>query len=161
LAIKNIWFKSQNPIVTQRLIDSQLGELVPEFEKYARGELPKLLVKRSKVLRRLAAMKKTEADRCLRTAYDCLNQALDIAKYGEMVVYEVDVYLEQAKVFNALSERANNSDERQRRVSNSRDLLRKATMIIEDIGYGKRLPECRAFEMRLEKEKTPEALNDS
>ena len=94
-AIENILLKVKGDPDVQKNIDRALVGLYADFQSYARGDVPRLLVKRSKVLRRFRKFgvdevegddPEVKGDDPLVVAMDCLDEAADVASYGEMEV---------------------------------------------------------------------------
>jgi tetratricopeptide (TPR) repeat protein len=136
-------------------VNDGLRRLDRDFDQYAHGELPRFLVKRGKVLRRLRQMgtQRTDEDGdLLAAAYRCLDRAADIATYGRMALFEADILLERAKVFLCHGEFPDASSDTNTSIKNSAACIEKSQEIIEQIGYKKRLPELKSA-ARLVKER--------
>src|SRR5262249_7376171 len=127
-------------------VNHRLRELEAHFDQFARGEMPRLLVKRSKVLRRLREMgvEQTDADGdLLLAAYQCLDRAADIATYGSMVLYEADTLLERAKVHLCHARYPDASAEPSASRVNAERSFKLARDRIRELKYNKRLPELK------------------
>ena len=98
-AIENILLRDKSDPNVHKEINGDRVRLYPDFQNYARGDVPRLLVKRSKILapaRRLG-VDDVESDDPLMVALDCLDEAADIAAYGEMELFEADIESERSK----------------------------------------------------------------
>jgi hypothetical protein len=152
-AIENVWVTDKPDADILRDINRELQSLEKEFDEFARGESPRLLIKQSKVLRRLWAMQYSpsgsrdlvlEADRCLTAAGD-------IAKYGAMSLYETDVELERAKLFLYEAKYPTaDSDPPEVSLKHARTTSELAGSHIHSLEYWKRLPEWEALQRSLE-----------
>jgi tetratricopeptide (TPR) repeat protein len=152
-AIKNILLVPRSDPEIQIEIDRALRGLYAEFQSYARGDVPRLLVKRSKVLRRLRQIGVDEADGDdpFVVAMDCLDEAADVAAYGQMELFEADIELERAKVFFARSVHPDlkfGPAEDSRRLAS--DCWEQASQLIHKLGYWKRLPELMSLKTHLD-----------
>ena len=137
---------SPSPTVHSEVNDG-LRRLDRDFDQYAHGELPRFLVERSKVLRRLRQMgtERTDGDGdLLAAAYRCLDRAADIATYGKMALFEADVLLERSKVFLCHADFPDSSSDINMLIKNSYACIEKAKEIINQIGYKKRVPELKS-----------------
>ena len=147
-AVSNVWHKSTGE--EQVRINDALKGLQPRFEEYARGDLPRLLIKRSKVLRRLQFMTGLIAGGSfLQEAYQCLTQAIDLAQDGDQLLYEADILLEQAKVFDYEARLSKDQTEKQSAYAKATETCNAAKTLIQRINYRKRLPELSCLESQL------------
>jgi tetratricopeptide (TPR) repeat protein len=133
-------------------VNDGLRQLDKDFDQYAHGELPRFLVKRSKVLRRLRQMgtAQTDADGDLLTAaYRCLDRAADIAAYGKMALFEADVLLERTKVFLCHADYPDASADDMKSLKNANICFKRAKETIHNLRYKKRFPELKSLDRQL------------
>ena len=132
----------------------ELADLEPKFAEIARGELPRLLIKRSKVERRLGVMSPNPSykSRSFRRAHECLDNASNIAAHGKLRLFATDVSLERAKVFLTESRMEGVSkSETDRLIKNAKNVCERASSEIRAMGYNKRIPELNSIEGELSK----------
>lgn len=147
-ALLNVWYDSS--LERQVSINDHLEALQPRFEEYSRGDLPRFLIKRSKVLRRLQLMNRSKSGRdLLQDAYQCLSEAIDLARDGDQLLFVADALLEQAKVFEYESKLGADGNEERNAFEKARNTCRDARTLIQRINYRKRLPELSGLESQL------------
>jgi hypothetical protein len=157
-AIRNIWLTEPVDLNVQVDVDQKLRELERSFEMSARSELPRLLLKRTKVLRRTAklygkhAATRDRGEDLLRDAHRCLDAAWDIANYGEMRLYEADIRLERSKVYAYKADLNRNTAQMRTDAARAGAVswAQSARLLIEELRYYKRLPELVHLESWLE-----------
>ena len=151
-AIKNILGVEVPSHDVEQEVNQGLAELESVFDSYARGELPRLLIKRSKVLRRLKRMEISEVNGRdpLELAYHCLNRALDISQHGDMLLYEADIMIEQSKVFLYESRFPRGELLGDPPLENAFRACKDAETMIKKLNYRKRLPELNHLKAELE-----------
>ena len=102
-------------------------------------ELPRGLLARAELYRVQGEFEKAERD---------LEEALEIATRGGMRLFEADCYLEIVRLLLAGGPLPRSLPS-QGREADAREYLQKAREMIEEMGYGRRLPEVEALERAL------------
>jgi hypothetical protein len=134
-------------------VNEKLRELEKQFDLVARAEFPRLLVVRSKVLRRLREMGLEQVDEdgdLLLAAAQCLDRAADIATHGKMKLYEADILLERTKVFLCQAKYPDPSASARKSRENAEACFRQAQELIHDLEYKKRYPELEQVKIQLD-----------
>jgi serine/threonine protein kinase len=134
-------------------VNRNLRELEKQFDQVARGETPRLLVERSKVLRRLRVMGQKRVDEdgdLLLAAARCLDRAADIATYGKMKLHEADILLERTKVFLCQAKYPDPPASAKESRANAEACFKQAHELIRGLNYKKRYPELEQVALQLD-----------